>query len=287
MRHPMRVYAPGTAYNAMFHPIVPFAARGVIWYQGETNVTYRDGLFYHYKMLALIRGWRQAWKDATPSNAGMPGGDFPFYFVQLGPYRYGLKHADGKRGNWGPGDDVELLPAIWEAQRLTLSEPDTGMVVTTDLFEDVDELHPWNKRPVGERLAGLALSRNYGRKDLICSGPLYKSKDILGSSIRIQFDHTGKGLKTRDGKDLTYFEIAGDDKAFVPATAVIEKNTVIVSSSKVKKPVAVRFAWDYAAQPNLVNSAGLPASPFHTEMWWVNDGVKTKIKRNTIKSLFQ
>lgn len=230
---------PTALYNGMIHPLVPFAVRGVIWYQGESN--HPDGMLYRDKMEALIKGWRQVWgRD-----------DMPFYYVQLAPY--GLIYSG------------EQLPRIWEAQTAALAIPHTGMAVTVDIG-DVENIHPQNKLDVGKRLALWALARTYGR-DVVYSGPLYKGMAIEGERIRVRFEHTAGGLAARDGQPLTWFTIAGQDRKFVPAEAVIDGETVVVHSPQVARPVAVRFAWHQNATPNLMNKAGLPASPFRTDDW--------------------
>ncbi len=232
---------PTVLYNQMLHPLVPFAIRGAIWYQGEANNGRRDGSIYTEKMKALIGGWRAAWKQ----------GEFPFYFVQLAPYRTGSPN----------------LPAFWEAQCASLAIPKTGMAVISDVTEKTQPLHPKDKRPVGERLALWALARTYGRMELVCSGPMYKSMTVKGATIRISFDHVGSGLASRDGKPLTWFQVAGKDRKFVSARAKIDGNTVVVSSPTTTRPVAVRFGWDKGAQPNFMNREKLPAVPFRTDKW--------------------
>jgi sialate O-acetylesterase len=240
-RHPLDNHGQPTGlYNGMIHPIVPFTIRGAIWYQGEANLN--DGMEYHYKMKALIQGWRKVWNQ----------GDFPFYYVQLAPFIY-------RR-------DPELLPRIWEAQTATLSVQNTGMAVITDIA-NLQDIHPRNKLDVGKRLALWALVQTHGRKDLVYSGPIYRSMTEEGNRIRIHFDHVGGGLESRDGKPLSWFQIAGADRTFVKARAVIDGETVLVDSEEVKKPRAVRFGFHETAEPNLVNKAGLPASPFRTDAW--------------------
>ncbi len=250
-RHPFTItdpkpypWRPTGLYNSMIHPLIPFAIRGAIWYQGESNLS--DGMLYHEKMKALIGGWRKLWHQ----------GDFPFYFVQLAPFRY---------ENW-PNKDITptSLPEIWQAQLKSLSIPNTGMAVTTDITE-LDDIHPHNKQDVGNRLALWALARTYRQSDLVYSGPLYKSMSIQGTTIRIGFDHVGTGLTSSDGKPLTWFEIAGPDKKFVKAKAEISGSAVLVYSDDTIKPVAVRFGWHQEAAPNLINKGGLPASPFRTD----------------------
>ena len=226
----------------MIHPIVPLAIRGAIWYQGESNVMQGDGLLYARKMLALIQGWRTAWGQ----------GDFPFLFVQLAPW---TGYREGE------------LPKVWQAQIESLKIPNTGMAVVTDVTGDVNDIHPQDKQSVGKRLALWALAKTYGRTDLVYSGPLYKSMKVEGDKVIVSFDQVGKGLKSRDAKDLTEFQIAGENRKFVPAKAVIQGDTVVVSLDGVPNPVAVRFGWNKTANPNLCNSALLPASPFRTDNW--------------------
>ena len=242
--HPLKHQGRPTAlYNGMVHPIVPYAIRGALWYQGESNL--RDGMLYHEKMKALINGWREVWGQ----------GDFPFYFVQLAPFNYGGRNAS-----------PFFLPKIWEAQAATLALPNTGMAVTTDIG-NLRDIHPRNKQEVGRRLALWALAKTYGREDVTHSGPLYKSMAVEGNTIRLTFDAIGSGLMSRDEKPLTWFEIAGDDKQFVEAQATIDGNTIVVSSDAIANPAAVRFGWHQSAEPNFVNKEGLPASPFRTDSW--------------------
>lgn len=225
-------------YNAMIHPLIPYGIRGVIWYQGESNCLRAEQ--YRKLFPALIRDWRSRWGE----------GDFPFYYVQLAPFaRHKLE--------W---------PELWEAQRMTLSVPNTGMAVITDVG-NVGNIHPPKKLEVGHRLALWALAKTYGRKDVVYSGPLYKSAQVEGNKIRIGFDHVEGGLASRDGKPLSWFTIAGEDKVFHPAVAEIEKDSIVVSSPEVPAPRQVRFGWDCVAEPNLMNKAGLPASPFRTDDW--------------------
>jgi sialate O-acetylesterase len=230
---------PTLLYNNMIHPLVPFAIHGIIWYQGENN--HGDGMLYFDKMQALIQSWRNVFLRP----------DAPFYFVQIAPYRYG-------------GDMVKhTLPELWEAQTATLDIPYTGMAVISDIVI-TNWLHPANKQDVGKRLALWALAKDYGQDDLVYSGPLYKSMTIEGSKIRLSFSHTGRGLASRDAKPLNWFEIAGKDGNFVKAQAVIDGNTVVVSSDAITKPNSARFAWNQEAVPNLINKKGLPAGPFRT-----------------------
>lgn len=232
--------SPLALYNGMIHPLLPYALRGAIWYQGEANNG--EGMLYHEKMNALITGWRSVWDND----------DMPFYYVQLAPYRYGAAPTQ--------------LPRIWEAQTATLEIPQTGMAVTVDIG-NTEDIHPRNKQDVGKRLALWALAKTYDRDGLVYSGPLYKSMQIEGDRIRVSFNHVDGGLVSRDEKPLRHFTIAGKDKEFVEATATIDGETVVVSADDVENPVAVRFAWHQEAEPNLSNKAGLPASPFRTDKW--------------------
>ena len=233
--------SPLALFNGMVSPVQPYGIRGAIWYQGESNNG--EGMLYHEKMKALIAGWRSVWNKPA----------LPFYYVQLAPYRY------GNRGS-------ELLAGIWEAQLKTLAVPHTGMAVTVDIGNTRD-IHPRNKQDVGKRLALWALAKDYGRKKLVYSGPLYKGMTVQGDAIHISFDHVGDGLVSRDGKALSHFTIAGANKAFVAASATIKGKTVVVRAGGVNQPVAVRFGWHHEAEPNLSNKNGLPASPFRTDSW--------------------
>jgi sialate O-acetylesterase len=242
--------SPGSMYNAMVAPLVPYGIRGGIWYQGEANVG--QGMAYHDKMKALIGGWRKVWGQ----------GDFGFYFVQLAPYGYTARVSTAPAA--GPKRPAEALPELWEAQVATLSVPGTGMAVTNDIG-NVKDIHPTNKQEVGRRLSLWALADTYRQKDIVRSGPLYRSMSIDGGRIRLSFDHVGGGLVSRDGKPLTWFQVAGEDGRFVDAQAAIEGESVVVSSESVPAPKAARFGWREDAEPNLMNKEGLPASAFRTD----------------------
>jgi sialate O-acetylesterase len=225
-------------YNGMIAPICPFAIRGAIWYQGESNLG--EGALYTERMKALIGGWRKLW--------GL--GDFPFYYVQVAPFNYG--------GN------PRTEPVFWEAQTAATAIPNTGMAVINDIG-NLSDIHPTNKQEVGRRLALLALAKTYGKRDVVCSGPTFHSMTVEGERLRIRFDNAGGGLKSRDGKPLSWFEIAdADEGGFVPAEATIEGDSVILSAPGVKRPAAARFAWSMLAEPNLMNAVGLPANSFRS-----------------------
>ncbi len=242
--------APTTLYNAMIHALTPYAIRGAIWYQGESNRD--DGLLYAKKMEAMIKGWREVWKV----------GEFPFYYVQIAPYDYG--YDKNMKGN--PVLDAYRLPLLWEAQTNALKIPNTGMAVITDIT-NLRDIHPAEKKNVSARLALWARAKVYGEKGLVYSGPLFKSVALEGDKARVAFDHVGGGLVTNDGQPPTWFEVAGDDHIFYRAEAEISGDTVVVKSARVAAPKAVRLGWNERAVPNLANKEGLPASPFRTDNW--------------------
>jgi len=224
-------------FNGMIHPVCPFALRGAIWYQGESNSS--EGRLYTERMKALISGWRRLWNE----------GDFPFYFVQIAPFNYG-------------GNNSEVIAEFWEAQAEAQTIPNTGMAVINDIG-NLTDIHPANKQEVGRRLALWALAKTYAQPNVTCSGPTFKSMKENGALLRVEFDHAGTGLSSRDGKALTWFEIIdADEGGFVKAEARIDGASVALSAPEVKHPVAVRFAWSMLAEPNLANSEGLPAGAF-------------------------
>ena len=239
--------SPGKFYPKMIQPLAPFAIKGFLWYQGETNCFQNESIEYTYKMQALINGWRKLWNDNNLS----------FYYVQLAPFYY------SKSKNQYPLDE-ETLPKFWEAQKAVMQIPHTGMAVINDVPRSPADLHPEGKWEVGRRLAQWALAKDYGLK-IIPSGPVFKQMKINSGRAELEFGYTGKGLISIDGKPLTGFAIAGADGKFVAANAHIQGDKIIVSSPAVPKPVNVRFAWSEAAQPNLFNKDGLPAVPFRTD----------------------
>ena len=246
-------------YNAMIHPIVQMPIKGALWYQGESNGN--EGESYFQKKQALIGGWRKNFAQ----------GDFPFYFVQLANFQMPTQDPTGGNG-WAK---------LREAQLKTLTVPNTGMAVIIDnaSLAQAPDIHPKNKYDVGVRLAQWALAKDYAQKGVVASGPLFKALKIDGGKAQLTFDYNGAGLMvgkkegrnpTTEAKDekLKRFAIAGEDKKWFWAEAVIEGNSVVVSSPEVKAPVAVRYAYEMNPNgANLYNREGLPASPFRTDSW--------------------
>ncbi len=227
----------GGLFNGKIAPLIPFAVRGILWYQGEANSTPSKAGYYRHQLPLLVADWRSRW-----------GSELPFAWVQLPNFG-------------GPGRD---WPTVREAMLLSLKTPKTGMAITIDVGEEQD-IHPKNKQEVGRRLALWALATVYGRTGIAASGPLLASHEIRGNEIMVSFQHTHGGLHS-DG-DLKGFTIAGKDRQWTPAQARIAGDRVIVSSPQVAEPVAVRYAWSNYPTCNLKNGAGLPASPFRTDDW--------------------
>ena len=227
---------PSRLYNGMIHPLRQLKIKGFIWYQGEGNTRRADN--YLALFSTMISQWRTAF-----------GEELPFYFVQIAPFNY-------------RGVNAALLR---EAQLKTLALPRTGMAVTMDIG-NLSDIHPKNKQEVGRRLALWALASDYGQS-VVCSGPLYKSVQVEGKQLRLRFDHADGGLVTRDGQNVSHVEVAGEDKIFHPAQAVIDGDQLIVSAEKVPEPRAARYGFTSQATPNLTNKSGLPASSFRTDRW--------------------
>ncbi|HEY4287587.1 MAG TPA: beta-L-arabinofuranosidase domain-containing protein [Puia sp.] len=236
----------GKFFLTMVKPLAPYALKGFCWYQGETNCFMNDTLRYPQKMKTLIESWRGLWGSD----------ELPFYFVQIAPFYY--SHSNGG----GQAHTPESEAAFWGAQEKALALPHTGMVVTSDLVDSLQDLHPAYKWEIGRRLALWALAKDYGQPG-VYSGPVYKSMQIKGRKIELSFVEVGSGLVSHDGRPLDWFEVAGMDGQYVKGAAKLDGNgKVIVSARGVKTPVAVRFGWNEAAQPNLFNKEGLPAMPF-------------------------
>jgi sialate O-acetylesterase len=234
---------PTGLYNAMIAPLIRYPIKGVIWYQGESNT--KNPTEYFDLMKTLIQDWRSKWNQ----------GDFPFLVVQLANFLETKK--DPIESNWA---------AVRQAQVDLLSLPRTGMAVTIDIGE-WNDVHPLNKREVGRRLALQAQRVSYGEKNLVASGPLYKSMVQNDNKLMVSFSNSGSGLESIDHKELRYFSIAGSDRKFFWARAEIKKNQVIVWSDQVSNPVWLRYAWaDNPAGANLCNKELLPASPFEASL---------------------
>jgi sialate O-acetylesterase len=230
---------PGVAFNAMISPLIPFSIAGAIWYQGEGN-TINFGS-YGKLMATLIKNWRSDF-----------GKEFPFYYVQIAPYAYSPETRSAM---------------IREAQTQTMRDvPGTGMVVVSDLVDDVKNIHPANKQDVGKRLANRALGETYGVKGLSYQHPLYESIKLEKSKIRISFTNLPTTL-IQNGDELKCFEIAGEDKVFVPASAKIDGSTVLVWAKGINNPEAVRYSFSNDAIGNLFSREGLPVGPFRTDNW--------------------
>jgi len=255
-RNAYRPIEPSVLYNAMIYPLIPFDIAGVIWYQGETNTA--NPLVYRRLFPAMIKSWRKAWNK-----------DFPFYYVQIAPYRY----------------DKPLVGAlVQEAQLMSMSTNKVGMVVTNDIG-NVNDIHPQNKLEVGKRLAYWALNKNYG-KNIVCSGPLYKSFKKEGNKLRINFKN-GEGLYLKTSNPENFL-IAGANGIFYPAKINIAKNTLTASHPDIEKPASLRYAFSNTATGNLFNSAHLPASAFRTDDWpFVLTEVMIKMKRAGKKILIE
>jgi sialate O-acetylesterase len=250
--------APTLLYNGMIHPLIPFAIKGVIWYQGEANT----GRAYQYRKAfpLMIQDWRKQWGE----------GDFPFYFVQLASFN--SSNGDSEHGSgW-----AELR----EAQSLTLSLPNTGMAITTDIG-DAHDIHPKNKQDVGKRLAAIALNNCYG-KTMEFSGPIFESMQTSGNKLILRFTHVGSGLLVKDRYGyIRGFELAGEDRQFHYAKAYLEGNSVVVYQDSIATPVALRYGWtDDAGEANLFNKEGFPASPFRTDQWkGVTEGMRYELSK--------
>lgn len=235
---PWGPHLPGKIYNAMIAPIIPFDITGTIWYQGESNV----GIYASYEktFTSMIGAWRKAWQK-----------DFPFYYVQIAPYAYGGKTSG---------------PRLMEQQTKSLSYPGTGMVVITDLVDDVNNIHPQDKIDVAARLANIALAGNYHQTGIVYKYPSLKNMEVVKNKVTLFFDNAPNGFLVKGDKPLEFY-IAGEDKNFVPADVKIEKDRIIVSSKQVPEPAAVRFAFTNTAAPNVFSKEGLPIVPFRTDNW--------------------
>lgn len=234
----LSAYTATTLYNAMIAPLIPYSIKGAIWYQGESNT----GQPEMYKQLfpKMIENWRTDWKE----------GIFPFYFAQISPFKY---------------DDNTESQRLREAQLFSLAFPKTGMAVTLDIGNP-DNIHPGNKKDVGERLAFWALAKDYHKK-VFYSGPLYKSKKVSNGKITLSFEHADGGLYIKEINGESNFLIAGEDKQFKKANVKVEGNQLVLSNPEIKNPVAIRYAWSNAEEATFFNKKNLPASSFRTDEW--------------------
>ena len=242
-RMPHHPNSPTVLYNGMIAPLVPYAIKGVIWYQGESNESRAEQ--YSHLFPALIDSWRAAWNNPN----------MPFYYVQIAPYR---------GGSWGDNSNKkETGPELRESQMQTLTKNDVGMVIITDLGDE-KLIHPPKKKEVGERLALWAMAKNYNYDDLVYSGPVFRSVEFINNKALVSFEHAESGLFCPDS-EIRYFELAGTDGQYYPAKAYITKNQVVVWAKKVPNPKKIRYAWKNYVKVNLFNMEGLPASSFRSE----------------------
>ena len=251
---PIESWANGNLFNGMIHPLAPYALRGALWYQGESNCLKKDGAADYPKLLTqMIQDWRALWKQ----------GDFPFFYVQIAPWIYSARSKPE-----GPVLTPETLPEFWMAQTSVLRERNTGMVVIYDITDNPADIHPLNKQDVGKRLAAWALGSVYGRSETVFRNPLFESAMPEGGRIRVRFQYAEGGLTTRDGQSPSHVEVAGEDGVFHPATASIEGSDLLVRSEAVAVPKLVRYGWNEKAMPNLASKQGrLPVAPFHSGRW--------------------
>ncbi|WP_433901560.1 sialate O-acetylesterase [Sphingobacterium puteale] len=237
---------PGKFFHTMIAPLAPYTLKGFVWYQGESNTFLKENISYSYKMKALIENWRTLWENPK----------LPFYFTEIAPFYYSLDEKGHVRM------PRTVLPEFREAQDLVLQLPHTARIITTDLVDDPHDLHPSYKWEIGRRHALKALKYVY-HKNIVADSPELEAVKYQGKQARVKLKHAA-GLKSVDGKPLTSFEVAGEDGIFYPAQAAINGQTVVLESDQVQQIRQIRFGWDEAAQPNLVNTADLPAAPFRT-----------------------
>jgi sialate O-acetylesterase len=238
---------PTLLYNGMLHSVIGYGIKGCIWYQGESN--YTDPDLYEKLFEKMVKAWRAQW--------GL--GDFPFYYAQIAPFNYGQLPQTDRKEKYNSA-------YLRDAQRKAMKTiPNSGMAVLMDTGEE-NNIHPANKKAAGQRLAYWALGKTYGVKGFTYASPTYDHMEIKDSTIVISFDHVPNGI-TSFGAALTCFEIAGKDKNFYPATAILGRKSVTVSSPEVKDPVAVRYAFKDFVKGDLFGTNGLPVSSFRTDDW--------------------
>jgi len=261
MKENISYQTPTVLYNAMVHPFIGYAIKGVIWYQGESNQ--REPEHYEKLLPGLIKDWRENWNI----------GNFSFYYAQIAPCKTGIEHDNFKifpsyyYPHITPRSSVDVNSAFLREVQLKASTvlPNTGMACMMDIGE-AHCVHPKHKKITGERFALLALSKTYGMKGIVCEGPTLKEMTINGNIVKLTFNNASNGL-TSYGKKLKHFKVAGEDKRFYPAAALITLTGITLSSSCVDKVVAVRYAFDDFVAGDLFNTYGLPASCFRTDDW--------------------
>jgi sialate O-acetylesterase len=225
----------------MISPLTNFSIAGVIWYQGESNTS--TASTYSRLFTSMIGAWRKQWNK-----------EFPFYYVQIAPYHYGNKNIGA---------------LLQEAQTRSMQYPNVGMVVITDLVDDVNNIHPKNKHEVGYRLASWALAETYHRPGIVYKSPVFKEMNVQNGKAIISFENVNSSLEAK-GSEISELDIAGSDKVFYPAKAKIDRDKLIVWSKSVPQPVAVRYAFGNTAIGNLFSKEGLPVTPFRTDGWAVD-----------------
>lgn len=236
---------PTVLFNGMLNPVIGYGIKGCIWYQGETN--YQEPDLYLELFPKMVKEWRSLW--------GI--GDFPFYYAQIAPFDYSVFKPEKAKAN-----SAYLREAQLKAMDII---PNSGMAVLMDIGEETS-IHPMHKKPGGERLALWALAKTYGFRDFSYQSPSFKAIEIKDGQLIVAFDHASNGLTTF-GKELTGFEIAGENKVFYPATAWLRSKSVVLSSPRVKKPVAVRYCFKDYAKGTLFGTDGLPVSSFRSDDW--------------------
>lgn len=233
---------PGLTYNAMISPITSHAIAGTIWYQGEGNTGTAGS--YGKLFTTMIASWRQAWQN-----------EFPFYYVQIAPFTYGNKNVGA---------------LVREQQTQSMSLPKTGMVVITDLVDNVKDIHPQNKKDVADRLANWALAETYKKPGIVYKGPFFKRMEVLKDKVTVYFDNAPNGFIVKGAGKPSEFYIAGADRNFLPAEVKLEKDRIVLSNKQIRNPVAVRFAFSNTAMSNVFSKEGLPIAPFRTDNWEID-----------------
>jgi len=234
-------HQPGYTYNAMIAPFTSFSIAGAIWYQGESNTNTNDT--YYQLFTTMIDAWRAAWKK-----------DFPFYYVQIAPYKYG-------------NNNIGAL--LQEAQTKTMQHPNVGMVVITDLVDSVTNIHPSHKREVGNRLASWALAETYKKPRIVYKNPEYRGAKVKDGSLVVDFSNANNGLQIKD-KIIRGFYISGANENWQPAAAKLEKDKIILSNKDIKNPLYIRYGFGNTFSGTVFSTEGLPLVPFRTDTWKVD-----------------